>query len=186
MNIALSMALKLKLNRVIMKKMFACLLVCLSIGTANAGLIVGNTYLDQDSIQWSYEGSYNISQGDSWTTTPALYNGITGAEFYFGSSDATFEYAISHLDNDFVSHLANYEKHGASGFHILAEDYSVDLNGAGYTSGDYSTRVIDHGTNALNYVFTRNLTAQVPEPASLLLLSLGLVGAGFSRKKKNS
>lgn len=166
-----------------MKKLLTSLLFILSIGNVKAGLIVGNIYLDQDSVQWTYIGSYSISQGEAWQTAPALYNGITGAEFYFGPSDLTFEYAISHLDNDFVSHLANYERHGTGGFHVLAEDYNIDLNGAGYTSGDYSTRVIDHGTNVHNFVFTRNLT-QVPEPAALLLLGIGLAGVGFSRKKK--
>jgi hypothetical protein len=165
-------------------KKIICLFVYLFAGSANATFIVSNTYSDVNSIQWTYLGQYDISQGDNWITSPTLYNGITGAEFYFGASNGSFEYAISHLNNDFVSHLANYEQHGTGGGHVLAEDYNIDLNGVGYTFGDYSTRVIDHGTQALNYVFTRDLTNQVPEPATLALLSLGLAGISFSRKKK--
>jgi hypothetical protein len=179
-----------------MKKLI-CLLAFLFIGSANAALIVGNSYLDSDGASWEFVGNWSVSDGPQWSTSPAtdvMFNGVEAAEFLFGPLGAGLVYATASNDSGLVDHMANYDGWGVPSNSVLSEDFLVDKDGNGlyerysgspydYTTSDMSAYISDHGNNNINYAFVGN-AAIVPEPSALMLFALGMVGFSFSRKKK--
>ena len=167
-------------------------------GFANAGLIVGDEYLDDDGVLWEYIGDYNVGDGPSWPTD-LNYSALDAAELVFGVLDEGSYYAISILE-DFVNHMAWYDGYGDGtylptynsygGGEFLPEDFFVDVGDTGYnTSGDYSAYVssdrADVGGGAFNHVFVRTV-AEVPEPSTLAVFALGLMGLASRKFKKQA
>jgi len=158
----------------IIRRLFIGAALLLSAGMAQATVL-------------TYVGSWNVGDGPDWTTNPLAYSGTGAAELLFGAG----AYQISTIDDQVanIDNMAHYAIIGI-GFDIFAEDYFRGVEGVTHYQDVYvfdpfidtvSTYVDDFGTGGTNYAFR---VSQVPEPASLALLGLGLAGIGFSRKKK--
>src|SRR4051812_40626393 len=111
---------------------------------ANAALVVGQTYLDSNSVAWTYIGDYNVGAGPDWTGNPLNYSALQAAAIIFGAGT----YAISTSDSG-VDHMAWYDGYGDGtylptynsygGGQSLAEDFFQDAGAIGYNQGgDYS------------------------------------------------
>lgn len=176
-----------------MKKLLAVAALALSSAVASAAPIVGNTYVDVSNVSWTYVGSFKVTDGPTWSTGGATYNGIEAATAVFGALSTGSYYATSTSDT-FVDHLAWYDGYGQTqhlkgGTNVgLGENINEDLGAPGYgyignNQGDWSAFIRDHVSNAqnsVNYVFER----EVPEPTSIALALLGFAALGAARRKK--
>ncbi|MET0049330.1 MAG: PEP-CTERM sorting domain-containing protein [Sedimenticola sp.] len=148
-----------------------------------------------------YVGSWYVGEGPVWTDNPDVLNAQETAALLFGG-DAT-DYVISTISDQVadINYMAFVDGWGDSTYltTAVAQDYSLDSGAPGYNDPyggpSYSAYVLDHScsnrysnpeegclTNmvGLNYAFRVN----VPEPATLTLMTLGLAGFGFARKKR--
>ena len=127
-----------------------------------------------------------------------VFNGIEVATHKFGSLSDNESYAIStnptwiydklqelNINDYVVNHLAWYDAYdtgvGAIG---LAENYE-EKNDFYNVVGSYSAYVKDRASanTKINYVF-KSVTTNVPEPSTLAIFSLALVGLTVRRFKK--
>lgn len=146
-----------------------------------------------------YVGSWQVDQGPTWYGTPPngplAYTGQEAAALLFGGNAA--DYVISTIDSNPLN--IDYNSwysiigYGAAAF---AQNYSDKYLGlyygptSGYPFGDStapaSSYVWDNaqGAEFTNYAFLADGTNRVPEPATLALFGMGLLGMGLVRRKR--
>jgi len=197
-----------------MKKMFACLFLCLFASTANAGLIAFNdrstfesyvSGISVDNLTGIGQSSQSSAIRTDYTVNGSMYGCVngTGCSDPYNNMDDTYMWTYSTVIFSFTDDLT------AFGFDFNSynskhqnQNFTATLNGLSSNStntGGFFGIATDDGSAFNNISFSKNLTyglfdnvtyssnkieQPVPEPTSIALLVLGIAGIRLIRKNK--
>lgn len=151
---------------------------------------------------YTYVNSWIVGDGPVWTSNPTVYSGQSAAAFLFGGNSS--DYVISTVSSNVadINFKAFLDGYGDTTYldNPAPMDFSKSSNGGGYNQPpSFSAFVLDHtcnnryddlsavcsgdGTQYVNYAFKAVDAAAVPEPTTIALFGLGLLGFAASRRK---
>lgn len=194
-----------------MKKII-CLFVCLFASAANAGLMLNIFENTNNDVTFEFSGSDIVTQGTTnyarngfWfgDITDNIYSGTSGAKNALTdsfSAENTAQVTSSTLNDIYLNGGLGHELGirlatssiltSASNGDLItwSGEVTLDLDFSDFMSGTWTGNSLNAaGSDELllrdGYTIVIGEMA-IPEPASIMLLGLGLAGIGFSRKKK--
>ena len=139
----------------------------------------------------TFVGSYEVNDGPEWPSNPTVYSATEAAALIFGGESS--DYFISTLnsrDHSTITHTGWYDGWGEHQGMEFNENYKLDLGAPGYNApgggGTAHSAYVSDGLadQFVNYVWRADAVAEVPEPASLALLGLGVLSLVGTRRRK--
>jgi hypothetical protein len=158
----------------VLKKSLSAVLLTIAAASASAAPI--------------FVGSWDLYGGENWSghTAPVLTGQAAAATLFGGTAS---DYVISTMGDNVgsINFSAWYDVY-RFGPSLHAQDYFVDTGSIGVYDrpGDTSAYIRDNagGDNLINYAFRVEPAADVPEPLTLGLMGIGMLGMGLARRRK--